>query len=173
MLRAPKSELSHRRRRHWAMLVLHTIAFGLLIGHESARADDLVVRYDQATLLRLPRAVSEVIVGNPSVADVSIQGSNMLVVTGKTFGITNVIALDAARNIIQDQRVIVQRDDTSVVNLYRAGGRYSYSCSPACASTFTIGDNSDYFDAIAKHSATKTRFSNGATDSGDGGQGGQ
>ena len=45
------------------------------------------------------------------VADVNIQGGNLLVVTGKAFGITNIIALDAQRNVIQDQRVLVERDD--------------------------------------------------------------
>ncbi len=173
MLRAPKSELTPRRRRHLAMLVLHMIAFGLLVAPESARADDLVVRYDQATLLRLPRAVAEVITGNPSVADVTIQGSNMLVITGKTFGITNVIALDAERNIIQDQRVIVERDNASIVNLYKSSQRLSFSCTPSCSSTFTIGDENSYFDTIARHSAVKTKFSNGSTEVGDGGQGGQ
>ena len=82
-----------------------------------AAAADLVVRYDQSQLLRLPRAVSEVIIGNPSIADVTVQGGNLLVVTGKTFGVTNIIALDADRNVIQDQRVLVKRDEGKVVNL--------------------------------------------------------
>ena len=81
---------------------------------QPARAADLIVNYDQAQLLRLPRPVAEVVIGNPSVADVSVQGGNLLVVTGKTFGVTNVIALDAERNIIQDQRVVVERDENSV-----------------------------------------------------------
>jgi Flp pilus assembly secretin CpaC len=80
-----------------------------------AAAADLVVRYDQSQLLRLPRAVSEVIIGNPSIADVTVQGGNLLVVTGKTFGVTNIIALDADRNVIQDQRVVVDQDDRRTV----------------------------------------------------------
>jgi len=74
----------------------------------AAATDDLIVRYDQSQLLRLPRAVSEIIVGNPSIADVTVQSGNMLVITGKTFGITNIIALDSDKNVIQDQRVVVE-----------------------------------------------------------------
>ncbi len=92
-----------------------------------ATAADLVVRYDQSQLLRLPRAVSEVIIGNPSIADVTVQGGNLLVVTGKTFGVTNIIALDADRNVIQDQRVIVDQDDRRTVSVYRMRSTESFA----------------------------------------------
>ncbi|MGE0023475.1 MAG: pilus assembly protein N-terminal domain-containing protein [Hyphomicrobium sp.] len=127
----------------------------------NARASDLVVAYDQSQLLRLPRPVASVIIGNPSIADVAIQGGNLLVVTGKTFGITNIIALDDERNIIQDQRIVVTRDEVRTVNLTKGGDRQSYSCTPNCSPTLTIGDDKDYFDTISKHSSTKTKFSDG------------
>lgn len=123
-----------------------------------AHADDLIVRYDQAQLLRLPRAVNEIIVGNPSIADVAIQGGNLLVVTGKTFGVTNIIALDADRNIIQDQRIIVERDQ-AVVNLHRGVGRHTYSCTPQCQPNLTIGDEAGWFKMIDQQNTSKVRFS--------------
>ena len=126
-----------------------------------ARAGDLVVRYDQSQLIRLPRPASDVIIGNPSIADVTIQGGNLLVVTGKTFGITNIIALDAQRNVIQDQRVMVERDDQRMVVLYRGAVRESYSCTPSCSPTITIGDASKFFEKISKHAQTKTGVSTG------------
>ncbi len=134
-----------------------------LIVSAKAKASDLIVAYDQSQLLRLPRPVSSVIIGNPSIADVAIQGGNLLVVTGKTFGVTNIIALDAERNIIQDQRVIVQRDEVRIVNLSRGGLRQSYSCTPNCSPTLTIGDDTAYFDMISKHASTKTKFSEGGS----------
>jgi hypothetical protein len=138
-----------------------------------AEAADLIVRYDQSQLLRLPRPASEIIIGNPSIADVSLNGGNMLVVTGKTFGITNVIALDADRNVIQDQRVVVERDDRRVVNLHKGSSRFTYSCSPNCETNLTIGDNNDYFNSVKQHNADKTKFSEGAADSAGGPSNGQ
>ena len=123
-----------------------------------ARADDLIVRYDQAQLLRLPRPVNEIIVGNPSIADVAIQGGNLLVITGKTFGVTNIIALDVDRNIIQDQRILVERDQ-AVVNLHRGTGRQTYSCTPQCQPNLTIGDDPTYFKTLDAQSTSKVRFS--------------
>ena len=130
-----------------------------------SQAGDLVVRYDQSQLLRLPRPATEVIIGNPSIADVALQGGNLLVVTGKTFGITNVIALDAERNVIQDQRVIVERDDRRVVNLHKGGSRFTYSCTPNCEPNLTIGDDETYFQTINKHNSDKTKFSESSADS--------
>lgn len=134
-----------------------------------ANADDLVVKYDQSQLLRLPRPAADVIIGNPSIADVSIQGGNMMIITGKTFGITNIIVLDADRNVIQDQRVIVEREDTKVVSVYKGTARESYNCTSQCNSMITIGDDLKFFDNNSKSAQNKTKFSEGSG-SGDQGQ---
>lgn len=129
-----------------------------------ASAQDLVVKYDQSQILRLPRPVAEIIIGNSSIVDVTVQSANLLVVTGKTFGITNVIALDADRNIIQDQRIMVARDESKVVNLVKAGQRQSYNCSPQCNPSAVIGDETRYFNETVRNSFVKKNFSEGADD---------
>jgi Flp pilus assembly secretin CpaC len=140
------------------------MAAGVALSMSEARAGDLMVRYDQSQLLRLPRAASEVIIGNPSIADVAIQGGNLLVVTGKSFGVTNIIALDAQRNVIQDQRVVVDHDDLRTLSLYKGTKRESYTCTPDCSPTITVGDGIEYFDAIAKSAVTKSTTSAGNVD---------
>ncbi len=166
-----------RLRAHFSAisgwLLRHTVFVSLIIVCGSALAQpaaaaDLIVSYDQSQLLRLPRPATEIIIGNPSIADVSLQGGNLLVVTGRTFGITNVIALDAERNVIQDQRVVVERDDRRVVNLHKGAARFTYSCSPNCETNLTIGDDKSYFDMVQKHNSEKTRFSEGAADTAGG-----
>jgi Flp pilus assembly secretin CpaC len=138
----------------------------LVLIASASSASDLIVRYDQSQLLRLPRAVSQVVIGNPSIADASVQGSNLIVVTGKTFGVTNIIALDKQGNVIQDQRVIVQRDDVRMVNLHKGTQRQSFTCAPNCTPTVTIGDDKDFFELISGHAQKKTNFSAGAADGG-------
>ncbi len=142
--------------------ILCASALGLLAA--PTIAGDLIVRYDQSQLLRLPRPASEIIVGNPSIADVALQDGNLLVVTGKTFGITNIIALDADHNIIQDQRVMVERDDRKVVNLHKGTMRYTYACTPNCEPTLTIGDEKEFFENVKSANTSKTKFSEGASD---------
>jgi Flp pilus assembly secretin CpaC len=141
------------------------IAVGSALALAPAQAaEDLIVKYDQSQLLRLPKPAAEIIVGNPSIADVAIQSGNLLVVTGKTFGITNIIALDADRNVIQDQRVLVKRDEGKVVNLVRGTDRQSYNCTPQCNPSITIGDEQKYFEAIRSASQNKVGFSEGSGD---------
>lgn len=149
-------------------IIAFAAALSLIAG--VASANDLIVRYDQSQLLRLPRSISQVIIGNPSIADASVQGSNLIVVTGKTFGVTNIIALDKQGNVIQDQRVIVQRDDVRMVNLHRGSQRQSFTCAPHCTPTITIGDDKEFFETIAGHAQRKTQFSAAEGDGGGGGQ---
>lgn len=136
---------------------------------QPAAANDLIVSYDQSQLLRLPRNIDQIIIGNPSIADVTVQGGNLLVVTGKTFGITNIIALDAEQNVIQDQRIIVQRDERRIVNLHKGSKRQSFSCAPNCTPTITIGDSDAFLGQILKQAEQKTGFSSGSTEGSAGG----
>jgi hypothetical protein len=129
-----------------------------------ASAEDLIVKYDQSQILKLPRPVAEIIIGNPMIADVAIQSSNLLVITGKSFGVTNIIVLDADRNVIQDQRVMVQREDAKIVYLQKGNKRESYNCSPQCNPTITVGDDTVYFDTVAKNSERKIKMIEGQTD---------
>lgn len=142
------------------------ILLAALLPTTGATAQDLIVKYDQSQLLRLPRPVAEVIVGNPTIADVSVQANNLLVVTGKTFGITNVIALDADRNVIQDQRVIVSREMARVVNLQKGSNRETYNCTPNCNPSLVVGDEQGYFESVGKMAQQKIKFSDSAADGG-------
>ncbi len=126
---------------------------------QTRTAEDLIVNYDQSQLVKLARPAAEIIIGNPSIAEVNVQNGNLLVVTGKTFGITNMIILDAQKNIILDQRILVKRDEAKVVNLMRGTQRQSYNCTPQCNPSIVIGDEDAYFDSIAKASEKKMGLS--------------
>jgi hypothetical protein len=127
---------------------------------------DIIVTYDQSQLLTLPRPAAEIIIGNPLIADVSVQSGNLLVVTGKSFGITNIIILDAKRDVIFEKRLLVKREEARVLNLQRGTLRQTYNCTPQCNPTVTVGDEQAYFDAIARAAEKKNGMSEKAADSG-------
>jgi len=152
------------QRRVLVSLVIAS-AFALSLTAQDARAQsngDLLVKYDQSQILRLPRRVSEVIIGNPAIAEVSVSSGKMLIVTGKAFGITNVIALDAEKQIIVHRRIIISRPSTKVVNLMRGTGRQSYNCTPQCNTALVIGDASSYFNSISSANKAKSKISQNA-----------
>lgn len=127
---------------------------------------DLIVKFDQSKIIKLPRPVAEIIIGNPMIADVAIQSNNLLVVTGKSFGLTNLIALDADRNVIVDQRVMVQRDSNRLLYLTKAGKRETYNCTPQCNPTIMVGDDPAFFNQTAASSERKIRMIEGQTEGG-------
>jgi Pilus formation protein N terminal region len=143
-----------------------------LLSSQAAHAQDLIVKYDQASIVRLSRPAAEIIVGNPSITDVSIQSGTSLVITGKSFGITNIIALDAQGQVIRDQRVMVRVDDERMVTVNLGGKRSSFACTPTCAPTLTVGDDGEFFSKTQATVTAKSKTSEGAAhgDSGGGSQ---
>ena len=157
-----------------ALITGATILATSALSSATARAEDLIVKYDQSQLLRVSRAVSEIIIGNPTIADISVQSKKLLVVTGKSFGKTNMILLDNEQNVIQENRIIVLQDQTNVVNLRRGVARESYNCSPRCNPTITVADEQTYFKKAAENTELKIKMSEGGgTGGGGGGNGGQ
>lgn len=92
----------------------------------------LRVYMDHARVLRLDRPVAKVIIGNASVADATVADSRTIVLTGKSFGTTNLLLLDADGNPIVDERILVSIDEGNTVRMYKQTERSVFSCSPNC-----------------------------------------
>jgi hypothetical protein len=120
-----------------------------------ALAADVSVILDQAKLLKLPDKVSTIVVGNPLIADVSLQPGGLMVVTGKGFGMTNLMALDRAGNVLMEKSVEVKGPTGDVVVLYRGVERETYSCTPICERRITLGDSNTYFEAVIGQSGSR------------------
>src|SRR5437764_10265563 len=122
----------------------------------------LNVALDQATLMKLPDKVSTIVVGNPLIADVAVQSGGLVIVTGKGFGATNLIALDRAGTVLMERSIVVSGPTGPTVQVFRGVQRETYSCTPKCERRITLGDSADYFTATITQSDTR----NGAASSG-------
>ena len=83
------------------------LAFVLASGVSPARAETsmIAVTLDQAKIARLPQGTATLIVGNPMIADVTmLKNNNTMVITGKGFGQTNLIAIDGGGSLIERSR---------------------------------------------------------------------
>ena len=129
----------------------------------AASAADMTVIVDQATLLKLPERVATIVIGNPLIADASVQAGGMMVVTGKGYGVTNLIALDRAGSVLMEKSVEVQGPHQHVVVVYRGVERESYSCTPICERRITLGDSNVYFDAVIGQTAIRNAQAQGGT----------
>ncbi len=107
------------------------------------------VTIDQARLIRLETDAAQIIVGNPAIADVSAQNARLLVVTGKSYGTTNLIALDSEGREIFSARLGVREGEMRQVTLYKGTARQSYHCAPDCQPVLSIGDDKARFEQLA------------------------
>lgn len=128
-----------------------------------ARAEPVArigVKIDEARLVRLDEDAAQIIVGNPSIADVAAQSARLLVVTGKSYGSTNLIALDSAGRTILTARLGVAPNDDQLVTVYRGTLRQSLHCTPDCQHVLTIGDDKTQFEQLAESMQKKFGVSN-------------
>lgn len=125
------------------------------------KGETVTVAADQARLVRLPAGAQTVIVGNPAIADVSMQRNGILVVTGKSFGTTNLIALDASGNVLAESLIQVEEPASTVVTVLRGTARESLSCTPNCQPMLTLGDDMTYFTERADQMKQRNQLATG------------
>jgi Flp pilus assembly secretin CpaC len=109
------------------------------------RAADITVFLDEARLVKMPERAATLVIGNPSIADAAVQSGGWLVVTGKGYGSTNVIALDRGGAVLMEKTIEVQ-GPRDVVVVYRGMDRATYSCTPDCERRLTLGDSQNVFE---------------------------
>jgi hypothetical protein len=146
--------LAALRPPYWLAVILAVAALS-----SPAMADEPIVVYlDEAKIINLPVRATTVVIGNPLIADLTIQMTqpdHLAVVTGKSFGATNVIVTDKSGAIMAEYNIQVQgpRDPTVVV--YRGPDRNTYSCTPLCSPRPTLGDESKYFNETISEITTR------------------
>ncbi len=121
-----------------------------LASANSARAEEVIqVKLAEAKVIELPANTSTIIIGNPVVADVTmLRKSNRMVLTGKSFGSTNLIALDAGGNAIGESVIRVSAAKRGLI-VQRGLERETWDCSPRCQPTISLGDSSKYLGDTA------------------------
>ena len=122
-----------------------------------ARADTLSINVDQAQIMHLPEKIATIVIGNPLIADATLQSGGILVVTGKGYGATNLLALDRTGRVVMEKTVQVSGAGTGdLVTVYKGVERETYSCAPTCERRITLGDSPGFFNATLTESATRS-----------------
>lgn len=101
----------------------------------------VLVNVNMARVLRINAPAATIIIGNPGIADVTIQDPQTLILTGKSYGQTNMIVLDAAGEPIADTLIEVVQTHDDIVTIYYGQSRTSMACEPICQPTVNIGDD--------------------------------
>ena len=106
-------------------------------------AAEHTVEINKTSVLRLPSPASAVVIGNPKIADISVHSSDTLLLSGRGFGTTNILAFDEFGQTIMDAEIQVHAPQTSTaIRVNSIGdGFKTYSCNPHCLPAPIIGDS--------------------------------
>lgn len=120
-----------------------------------AHAGEVQVALDQSRSISLPDSATGVVIGNPSVAGVSIQNDRLLFVTGRSYGSTNLIVVGPTGRPIFETRVTVIPDETNVVMVTRGAATARLDCNPLCRRRPDISDDQQSFTQTNEQISTR------------------
>ena len=121
-------------RIHRLLLALGATALLVGPGVALAQSGRISVEIDQAQRVQLRGPAGSVIVGNPAIADVTVVDSNTLYITGKGYGVTEIVAVDTiGRTVFQSQVVVTDGAGAGRVRVWRAGQATEMACAASCS----------------------------------------
>jgi len=107
----------------------------------TAQSGSLNVEIDQAQRVQLRGPAGSVIVGNPAIADVTVVDANTLYITGKGYGITEIVAVDTiGRTVFQSQIIVTDGAGAGRVRVWRGGHATEMACGASCSPAMRSGD---------------------------------
>ncbi len=118
---------------------------------------DLVI--DFATVLELDEPISTLIIGNPGIANATIEDHQTIVMTGKAAGMTNLIALDEDGEELINALVRVTSNVRRLTTVFYGSKRQTLSCAPTCEQVISVGDDSEIFEIARKQIISRQVFS--------------
>jgi Flp pilus assembly secretin CpaC len=124
-------------RRLAAPLVLTAFALGLAA--PAVAAPGLTVALDHSQRIRVSRPAGSVIVGNPNVADVTVVDPHTVFVSGRGYGVSEVVVLDPVGRTIWQGDVVVTAPAYGEVTVYRGAQATEMACAQVCSTSVRSG----------------------------------
>jgi Flp pilus assembly secretin CpaC len=122
-----------------------------------ATAADLEIKIDRAQVFNIPVESKTLIIGNPAIADVSIIQPGLMVITGKAFGLTNLVSLDQDGRQIANSMLRVTAPGEQMVTVMRGTNNETVHCPEGgiCNPTMTLSDSPEAFGKAAGQAAAR------------------
>ena len=126
----------------------------------AAALDDTIdVKIDFAKIVKLERPAGTIVIGNPGIADASVQDDQTLVLTGKSAGSTNMIILDTNGVEVANTTIRVSSNLRRLTTVFYGSKRQTLSCAPTCEQVVSVGDAQELFDTAKTQIEGRQQFS--------------
>lgn len=121
----------------------------------TAAAEQLWLTMDQVRPFKLETPAQSIVVGNPAIADVTIQDNSNLLLFGKAPGLTNIFIFDEKGEAVKNLMIRVRTPSSDMLTVHRGSARTTYNCTTNCEATVTIGDDPAAFSGVSGQVAQK------------------
>jgi hypothetical protein len=139
------------------------IALAAALCATAAEASDIWVTMDQVKPHTFEQEVSQIVVGNPGIADVTVRDKSRVLLFGKAPGMTNLFLFDDKGEEIGSVMVRVRALSADLMVLQKGNQRITYHCMNFCEQTMTVGDSNDAFGAVSTQVQSKYQQAANAT----------
>ena len=116
--------------------------------HAAPKGEGVALALDEVRTLTFKDPIATIYVGNPAIADVTMIDARHAFVQGKSYGRTNIVALDKLNTQVFDTHVSVAGGEGGgTVTLNRGAQRVTLSCAGGrCEPAPTPGDDQKSYD---------------------------
>jgi len=125
-------------RARWRQACVTALAVALSSGTAGQALADggIKVIMNEAKVLKLAEPADTIIIGNPEIADASVQDAKTVILTGKGFGVTNIVIIGTDDKPLLDDKIVVSRNVDKTLRIYRQANVTTLSCTPYCESAY-------------------------------------
>lgn len=134
-------------------IIAIALAFSALAA--PARAEQIWLTMDQVRSYELAKPAGQIVVGNPAVADVTVQDKQRVFLFGKAPGVTNMYVLDANGDFLDNLVIRVRATGSGMLVMHRGVQRTTYNCTDNCDPTITVGDDTNAFASLQQQVTNK------------------
>ncbi|PQA87835.1 pilus assembly protein N-terminal domain-containing protein [Hyphococcus luteus] len=116
---------------------------------QTAAAEQLWLTMDQVRPFQLENPAQSIVVGNPAIADVTIQDNSNILLFGKAPGLTNIYIFDEDGEPAKNLVIRVRTPSSDMLTVHRGAARTTYNCTTNCEATVTVGDDPSAFNGVS------------------------
>jgi hypothetical protein len=120
----------------------------------------LTIETDHSQLVILPSLPGSIVIGNPTIADATVEGTNLFI-HARAFGTTNLMVLDMTGKELAHFDVSVNHVTENAVAMFRGPARESYNCAPLCEAELQIGDSAAFYGSASDQTKKKIELATG------------
>lgn len=135
---------------------------------QPAEAEQLWLTMDQVRPYKLDSPAHSIVIGNPSIADVTVQDNTNVLLFGKAPGLTNIFVFDETGEPVKNLIIRVRTPSSDMLTVHRGSARTTYNCTTNCEATVTVGDDQTSFGNVS--SQVQSKFSQASSLAQSGGE---